>query len=340
MNKQLVILGGQRYYEVISYLKGFSILTIVVMHMIQVYLTECPAIITKASSIGGSGVHVFFFCSGFGLYLSYKGKNVDYFGFLKKRFLKIYLPYIAVVAISALIPFMYEGNHLRAFCSHVFLYKMFIPKYESSFGIQLWFVSTLFQFYFMFIPFYRLRKKVGNRLFLAISLIISIGWWVFTALLGLSTERIWGSFFLQYLWEFSLGMVIADWLNRGKDIKFKRVGLLLASVGGIGVAAVAWLIGGTLTVFNDIFSMMGYSAIALLVYSLGIKFIKNFILYISKISYELYLVHMLIFSLLFTFIGISGKMEYLLAIVAVATAFIVAHIYHWLISEIQKIYQK
>lgn len=131
-------------------------------------------------------------------------------------------------------------------------------------------------------------------------------------------------------------MIIADRLDRGKDIRFKRVGLLLAVIGGIGVATIAYLVGGTLRAFNDFFAMTGYSALALLIYSLEIKFIMSIFLFISMISYELYLVHILIFSLLFQMIGVSGKMEYLLGMVATVTALIVAYVYHWLSFKIQK----
>ena len=57
----------------------------------------------KASAIGGTGVHVFFFCSGFGLYLSYLRKPIGFVDFMQKRMLKIYVPYIIVIFISAFV---------------------------------------------------------------------------------------------------------------------------------------------------------------------------------------------------------------------------------------------
>lgn len=45
-------------------------------------------------------------CSGFGLYLSYLNKPLTYSQFLKRRFLKVYLPYIIIILVSALIPFI------------------------------------------------------------------------------------------------------------------------------------------------------------------------------------------------------------------------------------------
>ena len=67
----------------IDYLKGFSILTIVVMHLIQAYMTKLSSIISILATVGGTGVHVFIFCSGFGLYLSHAKRPKTYVEFLK-----------------------------------------------------------------------------------------------------------------------------------------------------------------------------------------------------------------------------------------------------------------
>ena len=41
------------------------------------------------------------------------------------------------------------------------------------------------------------------------ALAISILWSTIVGLLGYAEERVWNSFFLQYLWEFCLGMELA-----------------------------------------------------------------------------------------------------------------------------------
>ena len=66
--------------EVINFLRGFAIFTIVLMHCVQGYL---DGVMHKAVSLGGAGVHVFILCSGFGLYLSYMNKPLGYLDFLK-----------------------------------------------------------------------------------------------------------------------------------------------------------------------------------------------------------------------------------------------------------------
>lgn len=65
-----IAMSANRRMDIVDYLKGFSIFTIALMHLIQM-MPNIPSILRKLSSIGGTGVHVFFLCSGFGLYLSY-----------------------------------------------------------------------------------------------------------------------------------------------------------------------------------------------------------------------------------------------------------------------------
>ncbi|HBC2778135.1 TPA: acyltransferase family protein [Enterococcus faecium] len=94
-----------------------------------------PAILKKAISIGDTGVHIFFFCSGFGLYLSYLKKPITLGEFLQKRFIKIYIPYIIVITVSVLLPYMTQDlNAAKVYLSHVLLFKIFLPVYEESLG--------------------------------------------------------------------------------------------------------------------------------------------------------------------------------------------------------------
>ena len=62
--------------EVIDFLRGFSIFTIVLMHLLQSF--PISPFLMAASSFGGAGVHVFILCSGFGLYLSYLNRPTAY----------------------------------------------------------------------------------------------------------------------------------------------------------------------------------------------------------------------------------------------------------------------
>ena len=302
----------------IDFLRGFSIFTIVAMHYLQ--SDSLPGMVNKVLSIGGTGVHIFFICSGFGLYLSYLNHPVGYKEFIGKRFVKIYIPYVIVVGISAALPYMYSGNRLNAFFSHIFLYKMFVPCYEESLG-PFWYISTLFQFYFLFAPLAYFREKFkSSKRFVQYCFVISMFWWIITALLGIAEQRIWGSFFLQYLWEFALGMTVAEHLYEGKSIEINTSVMLVMAPLGIGVAGAAKIAGGYWTAFNDVFACFGYGAVALLLFQSSFDWLHTFINYTAKISYEIYLLHMLVFM---SIRQLRGN-KYLLAVVSFFICYLLA----------------
>lgn len=302
------------------------------MHLIQSYMKDLLTIIRLGAALGGTGVHIFIFCSGFGLYLSYLRSPKSYMEFLKRRFVKVYLPYVLVVLLSALIPYMYiDTDRLIAFFSHICLFKMFIPKYESSFGCQFWFISTIIQFYFIFLPLCFFKSKMSRRKFFFLSLGLSIFWWIVVSAMGNSGVRTWNSFFLQYLWEFSLGMCLAEYLREGKEIKINYIQLLIAAVIGIGLEATMALKGGTLKVFNDIPAFCGYAALTLLFYLFCTPFVRQILYEIARVSYEWFLVHILIFTTIFHFSslqGLSGQLQ--IGIIALIASFIAAEIFSFL----------
>lgn len=329
---------SEKKYTEINFLKGFSILTIVLMHLIQVYIRNLPGIVYTGASLGGTGVHVFFFCSGFGLYLSQCKKSMSVKEFYSHRLRKIYVPYIIIVLLSFCIPFMYrESDRILALLSHIFLYKMFIPKYEISFGLQLWYVSTIIQFYILFPFLYSFRKKVKNsRSFLLGTFIASICWWIFVAYIRKCEERVWNSFFLQYLWEFALGMEIAGYLKDGGQIKIKRWQLIVVAIVGLSLQMAMAIVGGNFKLFNDIPALFGYGALALFIYSLNIGWIEKTIDFLSKISYEWYLIHILVFSCVFKVLRIYDigiVCEMIVSVIAFVMSVIVAYLYQKITSR-------
>lgn len=131
--------------DVVNFLRGYSIFTIVLMHLMQSYPLLSWAM--KATSFGGAGVHVFILCSGFGLYLSYLNRPLGYRDFLRKRFGRIYWP-MAVVCLATAVWMFFQGKEvLIPLLGNLFLFKMFVPELESSMGGQMWFISTIIQFY-------------------------------------------------------------------------------------------------------------------------------------------------------------------------------------------------
>jgi len=85
--------------------------------------------------------------------------------------------------------------------------------------------------------------------------VISIAWGTLVGILCYEEMRPWGSFFLQYLWEFCLGMWIAERIFKGRqnlvDVKeMKWWWLLVGSIGGMGLSALMAWNGGWLKLYN------------------------------------------------------------------------------------------
>jgi peptidoglycan/LPS O-acetylase OafA/YrhL len=298
--------------EIIDFIKGYSIISIVLFHYCQGM--ELPPLLSKAINFGGTGIHTFLFASGFGLFLSHLKKPLGYGDFLKKRFTKIYIPYIIIVTISALISLwipIYLNNWNNYF-SHVFLYKMFDKDLIGSYGYQLWFISTIIQFYLIFPLLVKVRQWLPGKNFLAAGLIISFAWAFIFLLLHKEEDRNWNSFFLAYLWEFMLGMYCAElYFKKGIEFwKIKRVWLIAMSIIGLVLYSVlAILYGRVGRTFNDVPALFGYASLCILIYGLGIDPFNRFILFTAKISFSIFLIHFLVLDLVrsgFDFLGVHS----------------------------------
>ena len=117
------------------------------------------------------------------------------------------------------------------------------------------------------------------------------------------------------------------------DIKNYRWCWLMAGViGGMGLSAfMAWN-GGWLKLYNDIPSLFGYLSVALLVYKVGIKWVNKFFEWANGFSYELYLVHSLVFVVIAT--GLKGIIPlYALVILSLLAAYIAGYSYSWLLKK-------
>lgn len=232
---------------------------------------------------------------------------------------------------------MYTGDdRIQALLSHVFLYKMFIPQYEQSFGTHFWFVSTIIQFYIVFISLCLLkRKSKKNSIFALMFLLISAFWWVLCYKAGVTDIRVWNSFFLQYIWEFVLGMILAEILNEGRRIRINALVLVVLAVAGIGIQALMAMKSETLKVFNDIPALIGYTSLALLL--MMVPIIKKCAEWLSKISYEYFLVHILIFTSIHHFAPKDSLIiQGVFGVIGIAIAITVAFFYHKLFNEITK----
>ena len=240
---------------IIDYLRGTAIFSIVIMHLT---LGCFEGFLGKLLLYGGAGVHVFFMCSGFGLYLSYLHKPISYWAFLKRRFSRLYIPYAIVVII-------WGGWHLcvkgafpaKELSAHLLLYKMFSEELDTSLCYPFWFISTIIQFYLVW-PIIQWLYRVGG---VKCSILISLTWSTMVGVFGLEDQLPWSSFFLQYLWEFCLGMWFAEIISSNTKCSFLDASmwswkwLIIIAMGGACITGLMSWKGGVFKLYNDILHM-------------------------------------------------------------------------------------
>ena len=336
----MTIVGGFRKYKEISFLRGVAITTVILMHLVQVFAANgnIPQWMRFASSLGGTGGHIFVFCSGFGLYLSYLKNPTEFRAFIKSRFIKVYVPYALFIIIEFCLPHTADrGGLLRQLLSHLFLYKMFFEKYMISFGLQFWFISTIFQLYLLFYPLCVFRKKSSLKALVIMGLVLSIGWWVLMVITGLGEKRIWGSFCLQYLWEFTLGMGAAEYLYNSRKIYIPVQVLWIVAASGLTLQALMALHGGWAAAFNDIPALFGYGSGVLLLWNYGKRMARPLFLWLDGISYEWFLVHTSVFARLYGNVRPYLQHEIFLAVLALLLSIAVAWLYAEMIKRVLKI---
>ncbi len=327
--------------EIIDFLKGYSIFTIVIFHYLLTL--NLPGLYGKIIYFGGTGVHLFIVLSGIGLYLSYLNRPENYVSYIKKRFSKVYIPYVLVVLITALITIFYKifDGSFYALGGHIFLYKMFDEKIIGSYGYPLWFISMIFQFYFVFYGIIYFKKNVKkDTLFIIICLGISISWAILVFFLSKESLRVWNSFFLQYLWEFALGMVIASLIHSGYKFNYNIKSIYILLTGIVCCAtygAMVFLLGDIGKLFNDVPALIGYSSIAIWLYLAGNKWANNFFLFTGKISYSLYLLHSLIWGLI-NLIFPNLAMP-LILVIALLISYLSSYYYQISINKIYKLFK-
>ena len=133
-------------------------------------------------------------------------------------------------------------------------------------------------------------------------------------------------------------MWIAERIYEGRDkmVDIKEIKwrwLLAGAIGGTGMSAfMAWN-GGLLKLYNDIPSLIGYLSVALLIYKISVKVVNRFFEWANYFSYELYLLHSLVYAIVAYMV--AGKIPLvLMLVVSFVAAYVIAYVYRLLTKRI------
>ncbi len=206
----LKISGYSQRIEFYDFLKGISIIAVIVIHVgyfCNIY--DNPAsnslFIIMSNNLSRFCIPIFFICSGI---LLKPWKEVDdKADFYKKKFLRIFLPYILLVTLMAVyynIPF--------------FLYIFFLANGKAL--VPFYFIIVLLQLYLIY-PF--LNKYRKSKYFLLITFLIS-----FFSTLFFDPVTIFGAvLFVKFLFFFAYGMYMRNYFLNQEKLKKEELILWL-----------------------------------------------------------------------------------------------------------------
>lgn len=264
--------------------------------------------------LGYQGVHIFFVLSGFGLAYSRILKPDDnWFNFMRKKFFRIYPTYWILLAVCFMIPQLRADLFFGFFDWWSFWRSLIILDKAIPFS---WFMFPLIQFYLCFFLLFKyFLQKFSILQFISTSLLVKLTYTFLVLMLGLNFspfKGILGDFgypgylAISRLFEFCLGMAMAKVYASNPTLLINFLTKPLT----IAIAIICELLGimGSMSFLNDIkilgiilpVGLSSYDAfigfgLFVIVFNICRALIKlsdsitNFFMWISQISYELYL---------------------------------------------------
>ena len=270
--------GGRQRLEFLDAVKGFAILGILYVHLVEEFgsgplfmntgywwpddlATRLQAFFPRDYDsiflsaiqffgwLGDAGPGVFILVSGFALTWSAlpQGKPPSYANFLRRRVTRLFPLYVAAHFLFIATAFAVPGAEYN-FGRKITLLSMLGLRFTDELFFYIapawWFVWTILQLYLVFPLLYRAMRRVPLWLFLAATISLTM---LFRGMgiLGIhpGTERMYywltGIFAGTRLAEFTVGMAAAAWLSRRLE-----TGRALPAAGRVGLVAVPVYVAG------------------------------------------------------------------------------------------------
>jgi len=288
--------------------------------------------------LGYQAVHLFFILSGFGLTLSAllvekKTDRIRWFGFIKKRFIRLYPSYWLILAIYLLLNFFQYNSFLGLLKTYV-KGAIFLDVIPAT-----WYIPILLQLYLLFPFLFYFLKKLSIKNFLLLSLlvktvssaiIITTSLLAFDKILGFGYGGLApGGIALTRLFEFCFGMAIAKhWFTHERSVDaftvFQKpkaiiLGIFLECLGiflSLKYTAIRFI---DHDIPVGLFISDAFIGIGIFIISLNLVFLVDGLLkskskawldLISNGTYEAYLVHSIVLSYFLTLL-IKPSLQFL-----------------------------
>lgn len=288
-------------------LKGLLILIVILHHISQRMTTV--GLMLPFRHVGYLAVSVFFFLSGYGLTESKKKNTYFLKNFFSKRFSRVYLPFFIINIATILI-------YSNLFDSEYTIYKIICYVV----GIELidpvmWFVISIMVFYMLFyISFF--SHKLAVKLLILLSLIYSIicffigkdVYWYNTSL----------CFPIGVYTSLNFNKVFTTLMNRNYLLTICFSIFVFSSLFLLDIFTPNLILSAILETISSVMFVI-VSLLLLIKVELNSKVLAFF----GVLSYEMYLLHMKIYTVYFNYIDVSKSYNLIFYILLVLITSIV-----------------
>lgn len=299
--------GNLLSVNISNILRGIAILLVILQHISGHLGTNI------FTPMGGTGVAIFLFLSGFGLNESFKKKGFT--DFWKNRINKVFIPYIVLISIITIVK--YNNFNLK-----IYLYDILGIK------TSYWYIAFLLKQYILFYICSKFFCKVRLYIFVLCSIIF-----LFT-FPNIEAEQ---SF------SFLTCVLISEYYQDIKRMVEKRylvVSIIFFIIGTIflGIKQLHFIRlyeGHYIYSIIQLFIKLPYALLFIsIVHYLNILISSRFLKFSGKISYELYLVHMIFLQ----YINSNIYTAFLVIIVSYIISYLFFLFNSFISSKLKKIY--
>jgi peptidoglycan/LPS O-acetylase OafA/YrhL len=270
-----------------------------------------PVVHALTGTTGAWGVGLFLVVSGLCIHLPMArrlggdpGARLDVRGFYRRRFVRIYPPYLAAMVLSAAVAWampaalsrsaLVQVPTLAQVASHLLLVHTAVPGHDSAISAVFWTIALEAHFYALYPLLLAFRRRVSMAGLCASLLAVAIG--ARLVALAFLPARDWllvDESILRRGWEFCLGMWVAERLvheprsRPGARLAWASLALVTLA-GGIAVA----LVPGGLRVRAFLWPVLFAAAVEAAARSqAGSAASRRPLRWLGERSYSLYLVH-------------------------------------------------
>jgi exopolysaccharide production protein ExoZ len=321
----------KKYLDIVQIFRGLAALMIVFHHInpsISFYQENNFELFNIVASIGKYGVDFFFILSGFIItYTNYNKKGIV--SYLKKRFLRIYVPYIPISLVVLFLYLNYNNISNGSRDISVLTSLTLFPHGSPALSVA-WTLTYEMMFYILFV-LCLINKKLWNLfiIFWTVSIIVvNVYYMEITSHIPILRHL-----FSFYNVEFILGYILGRIFLKNYIIRKDYIIALI-------IVSTVFLIHGKYfaiytpdLILNLLFSIAAFGIVYyFLTYRNKTIPKKNIFMLIGNATYSIYLVHNILISLINRFLPLSNStFIYMLYIsITFIICLIIGYVYYWI----------